>query len=378
MKQDIKEECRRIVWGRLPWLLLAAAMIINVWILWNFEEQREYVETARKLAENGVEYVTLERQEEIIQSFAGPEERHPGKIRVRNLVEGVEQAAKRLKAQDLADIYIEAMKLKGSAARQAEKAFATLDPVLESNKECGIIRQLFVPCGGQFFELFSRWIPLAATIEGILAAVLLMLKCVNEPFDQRTGAVVYTSKRGRRVNHTRFWAVMAVVTGFAGVVWALTLGVAGILFSMGKLWDVKLGSMMVLDMFNPVITRFPVSIGAYTLLQFLVSLCMIWQFGAMAYFAVLNTHNTYTAFGEMAFACLGIVALTQNFPRSTMLYFILRFNPVDFTGKAGRWFASGGSFLSVKGYEVLFLLFWGSLLWGLCIHRSKEFLKEDL
>lgn len=377
-KENMKEECGRIVSGRLFWLLLAAALAVNIWILWNFQGQQAYVETARNLAENGVESVTPEREEEIIEAFAGAEERYPGEVRVRNLVEGAGQLAERLKARDLAAVCTEAMKLTGDAAGYAEKAFEALESVLERNRRDGTARQFFVPCGGRFFELFSRWIPLAATAESILAAVLLMLKYVNEPFDRRTGAVVYVSKRGRKVNYDRFRAVTAAVTGFAVSVWAISLGMTAALFPLGKLWKVKLGSMMVLDIFSPVITRFPVNIGVYMVLQFLVSLCMAWLFGAMAYFTVLRGHNTFTAFGKMAIVCLGTAALTQNYPRDTILYFILRFNPVDFAGKAGRWFASGGTFLSFRGYEVLFLLFWAGVCGGLCVRRNREFLREDL
>lgn len=372
------EECRRILSGRLIWLLLAGAMAFNGWILWNFQGQREYAQAARQLAEKGVESVTEETQEEIIEAFARAEENFPGATRVRNMVEGAERLARQLGAGDLADLCTEAMKLEGDAAEYAEALFAELEPVIEQNRTDGTARQFFVPCGGRFFDLFSRWIPLAAAVESILGAVLLMLKCVNEPFDRRTGEVVYTSKRGRRVNHTRFLAAMAAAAGFTGAVWGLTMGMAGVLFPMGRLWKVRLGSMMVLDNFSPMITRFPVSIGEYMVLQLLVSLCMAWLFGAMAYSAVLKRHNTFTAFGKMALVCLGTAAVTRNFPRKTILYFVLRFNPVDFTGKAGRWFACGGSFLSARGYEILFILLWAGVLGALCIRCSRRFLREDL
>lgn len=78
----------------------------------------------------------------------------------------------------------------------------------------------------------------------------------------------------------------------------------------------------MLDIFSPVITRFPVNIGVYMVLQFLVSLCMAWLFGAMAYFTVLRGHNTFTAFGKMAIVCLGTAALTQNY-LSCLLVIIL-------------------------------------------------------
>ncbi|MDE6063436.1 MAG: hypothetical protein K2G20_02465, partial [Lachnospiraceae bacterium] len=60
------------------------------------------------------------------------------------------------------------------------------------------------------------------------------------------------------------------------------------------------------------------------------------------------------------------------------LFFILRFQPVEFVKNAGRWFASGAGFLSVLYYEAVFVLFWGALLLLLLIRQYKKFRLEDI
>ncbi len=372
------EECRRICCSRLLWLFLMGSMVVNLWIVWNFQEQQEYVEISRKLAESGVLWLDQENVEEILQAFAGSQGGDPGKIPVQNILEGTLHLIREFAAADLADTYILSRKLQGDAAAYARKVYATLEPVIEENRQDKTARGFFVPCGGRFFDLYSRWLSLALTVESILGSVLLMMRCVNEPFDQRTGAEIYASRLGRRIQAVKGRAAIMVSTGCTVAVWAMTMGMAGVVFPLGKLWDTRLGSMMVLDTFFPLVTRFPVSIRGYLGLQFLVCWCVACLFGGLAYVAVTASHRILPAVGKLALICFGVAVLTQVFPRKTVLYFVLRFNPVDFAGKAGRWFASGGSFLSARGYEVLFVVFWGVVVLGWCRARNCRFLKEDL
>lgn len=376
------EECRRILECRMIWLLLAGAMTVNIWMIWNFGEQADYAAVSGELAKRGVKTVTRETQEEIIGAFAAVEERYPGEIRVQNLVEGAVYLARHATAQELAenlaDACVTSMKLEGDAAEYVRKTFGTLESIIEQNQENGTAEQFFVPCGGRFFDLFSRWLPLALTIEAALTSVLLMMKCVNEPFDRHTCAVIYATRTGREINRVKRRCVLTVTAGFTAAVWSMTMVTAGAVFPIGELWDTKLGSMMVLDSFYPLVTRFPVSIRTHMAFQFLLSLCLACVYGEFAYAGIVRTHRAFSAFGKMAFVCFGAAVLTQISPRDTMLYFILRFQPVDFAAKAGRWFASGGKFFSVKGYELLFVIFWGGAAVCFGCLRSRRFLREDL
>ena len=73
-----------------------------------------------------------------------------------------------------------------------------------------------------------------------------------------------------------------------------------------------------------------------------------------------------------------MAAVTEIFPRNSMLLFAVRFNPVEFIKKAGRYFAGGAGFLSVKYYEIAFILCWGVLLLAFLVGRYKSFLAEDI
>lgn len=374
----VKEEIKRILCGRFVYLLLAGALVINLWILWNFREQKEIVDTSRSLKENGTEYVNTQNMEEIISAFDIAEEGRNGEYRIRNMVEGAVYLTDRLSAANLADSYISFWMLNGQAAEYARKAFGSLEGVLQKNRQVGTASQFFVPCSGSFFDLFSRWLPYACTLEAVLAAVLLMMRGVNEPFDTGTKSVVLASKTGRKISRIRGFASLMVSIGLAACIWLATYLLAEAVYQMGILWNTGIGSSMVLDSFFPILSRFPMNILGYTVLQFGMCLCITAVFAGMAYVFVMSAHKTVTAFARMAFACAAAAVFTQLFPRDNLLFFVFRFNPVDFVQKAGHWFVSGGTFLSVRYYEIGMVLFWGAVTAYFFNRRNKKFIKEDI
>ena len=105
-----REEVKRILRGRLFWILFAGALVVNLWFIMNYRGNVPMVAAAVGLEENGVHHVTEENKEEIIAAFAG---REPGnaQISVRNAVEVVPQMAEYLEAADFAEIFIEDLRL---------------------------------------------------------------------------------------------------------------------------------------------------------------------------------------------------------------------------------------------------------------------------
>lgn len=372
-----REEVKRLLTGRLFWILFAGALAVNFWLIASYGENMPLVAAAAALKESGVHHVTTENTEEIIAAFAGkePENRQ---ISVRRAVEAVPLITEQLGAADFAEIFIEDLQLTGEAADMVRNACAPLEKLLLRDRESGTAEALFVPCTAGFFDLFSYFLPTACTVETVLAAVLLMLRCVNAPYDNRSKELVYTTKTGRRLNRMQTESALFTILLFAVALWGITILFAEGVFRMGELWQVKAGSMMMLHFFYPIICRFSISLSTYMLLQAALSVCMALLFGIAAAFFVTRMHRTVTAFFKISFYCALAAAAAEIAPRDSLLFFILRFQPVEFIKKAGRWFASGAGFLSVRYYEAAFVLFWGALLLLLLIRQYKKFRLEDI
>lgn len=371
------EEGKRLLSSHLLWGLLAGALAVNFWIIANYRGQAPMAEAAAGLWDRGVHSVTKENTEVIIAAFAGKEP-PAAQISVCSTVEAVPLMTEKIGAADFAEIFIEKLRLSERTAQAVRNACAPMEEWLARDRENGTAVSLFVPCTSGFFELFSRILPIACTVEAALAAVLFVFYCVNAPYDRRSKELVYTTKVGRRLSRLQMESTFLVICLFTAALWSITFLAAECVFHMGKLWLVKVGSMMMLDSFYPVVCRFSISLGAYMLLQAAMSICISLLFGMAAAGFVEKTHRTVAAFFKMGFVCAAMAAVTEIFPRNSMLLFAVRFNPVEFIKKAGRYFAGGAGFLSVKYYETAFILCWGVLLLAFLVGRYKRFLAEDI
>lgn len=371
------EEGKRLLSGRFLWGLFAGALVVNFWIIANYRGQALMAEEAAGLWDRGVHSVTKENTEVIIAAFAGTEP-PAAQISVRSAVEAVPLMAEKIGAADFAEIFIEKLRLGERTAQAVRNASAPMEEWLARDRENGTAVSLFVPCTSGFFELFSRILPVACTVEAALAAVLFMLRCVNAPYDHRSKELVYTTKVGRRLSRLQIESTSFVICLFTAALWSVTFLAVECVFHIGKLWQVKVGSMMMLDSFYPVVCRFSVSLLGYVLLQATISVCIALLFGVAAAGFVKKTHSAIAAFLKMGFGCAAMAAITEIFPRNSMLLFAIRFNPVEFIKKAGRYFAGGAGFLSVKYYEVAFILCWGTLLLAFLAGRYKRFWVEDI
>ncbi len=372
-----KEEIKRLLTSRLFWLLLAGAVAANLWIIVDYRAQTPMVEATEGLIRNGIHFVTEENREEIILTLE-EKETTDAIIGVRSLLEAVPMMEKQLNGEIFAYLFIEKFKLSEKAAQLAERVGGTLEGFLARDRENGTASALFVPGTNRYFELYSRLLPIVCAVEASLAGILLMLYCVNAPFDNRLKEIVYTTKAGRKSNRFQTESALICIALFTALLWSITLLSAEAVFHMGSLWQVKVGSMMMLDSFYPVICRFSVSLLVYILLQAVLSVVLSLFFGMAAAISLGKTHKTVTAFFKLAFCCASAEAVTKIFPGDSVLFFILRFQPVNFIKKAGRWFASGAGFLSVKYYEAAFILCWGALLFLLLVKQYHHFLMEDI
>ena len=126
------------------------------------------------------------------------DEKEEGVPTFRQIMDGTLYMLKELDSESLAEAFSSSLMLEGEAKEYVKEEYGKLDKILEENRQNGTAASFFVPGSRNFFELFSRWIPLFCTLEGILAGVLLMMRSVSETFSTGTANVVYATKAGGR------------------------------------------------------------------------------------------------------------------------------------------------------------------------------------
>lgn len=368
----IAAELQRIVFWPFFCVFLLGMLVVNGWLLWNYSGQRELVmESVRAQEELGA--LTQDTISEYCRRMKGY-----GDGNAARMIRGAGVMAKKLEAEDLADAYTENYKLSGEAERYARGQFEKLSGMIQKNRENDTANAFFVPCAEDFFSLHGRYIPLFCTIESILLAVFLNLWYLSEPFASRNALLVFSCRKGRKLcRRKRTAGCLATILG-GGALWRITLAAANLFFPLGALWDTQVGSMMMLEQRLPLITEIPMTLAEYMVVQILISLAMAVFFAAVSGCCALHTRNPLTAAAGLGLVCMAAWTVADVFPADTVLWFLIRYNPVSFAAEAGHWTAKGAlSMSSVK--TVAFILgFLGMTAVVMTVWQNIRFGRKDI
>ncbi|GAA6409771.1 hypothetical protein K040078D81_38880 [Blautia hominis] len=374
MREEWKRQmCRPLFWG-----ILIGSILLNMWILANFGGQRELVRKSREIWDELQLPLSEETAEKYLEALEPTEKKQTGVPTFRQIMDGTLYMIKEMDSESMAEAFSSSLRLTGEAEKYVSTEYGKLGEILEENRESGRAASFFVPCSRDFFALFSRWIPLACTLESILAGVLLMMQSVSETFATGTAAVVYTTKAGRKIQDSRRRTAASAGVLFTICIWGVTLMTACVVFPLGSLWKTPVGSMMLLDSFFPILSRIPLTAAGYVGIEFMISIAAALLFSYISFSLVTRNKNSFVSFIQLGFGCTVIYTVTSLFPKNSRFYFILQYNPVDLARKAGHWMVSGGHFFSPRYYEVIVLLCWGGLAGAAAFAARKKFLAEDL
>lgn len=368
---------KRILAQPFLWVFLAGCLLVNGWLLCNYAGQRERVlESVSAEAELGsVNEVSMAEYEKRLKRFDSGVE---GALTAGQMLRAATSMKEELGAEDLTDAYTGNYQLSGSARDYAEERFRRLEPVLDENRENGTAEAFFVPGNENFFELFCRLIPLFCTMEGILAAVFLTLRCVTEPFASGTAELVFSCGMGRRIVRKKQTAGCLAGVLAGTFLWIVTMTAAAVLFPLGDLWDTPVGSMMMLDGMCPLISEIPMTLRTYLSVQAGVSLLAGLLFSLAAGWAALRTRNALTAAAGLGLVCMAAYTLAELFPGAGKAWFWVRRNPVTFAADAGRWLVNGAFSLSSAGQAASLLTLWGAAALLAITWQYMKFLRADI
>ena len=330
----------RVVLSPIFWGLLIGSMGVNAWILINFSGQRAIVEKSVKAWEDLGLPVDENTAEQYLEVLEPGEKKEAGIPTLRQIMDGTVYMTNELDSSVLAENFSSALMLEDGAKKYAEKEYQKMEGILAENRRNQDAAHFFVPGSRGFFE--------------------------------------YTSKTGRKSQDQRRRAAILAGLTFTAVIWGVTILAAALIFPLGPLWKTPIGSMMVLDSYFPVISWFPLHIAGYLGLEFLISVCAAVLFSYIGYTFAAKGRNSFKAFILLGFGCACIYTVTSLFPKWSVVYFILQYNPVDLARKAGHWMVNGASFLSPRYYEITVIILWGILIACAAFRVRRQFLKKDL
>lgn len=390
------DEFKKIFLSPLPLLLLAGSLIMNGWMIWNYSGSRDLIracvdivreagaasgEGEMSVNKTGMLHVTGNNATELyerLKDYDASEDVHQGIPSIKNMLQGAVALCESMTYKDMADAFIREMHLENGAAEYAADQYAMLQEMLNKNRENQVDSAFFVPGHRDFFSVYARWLPLFLTVQSIVAAVIMIIRSVDDPFSDHMESVIYTSLCGRYIHRKKLAAGLLGGIVFAMALWGITFAAANAVLPLGPLWRTPVGSMMVLDNFSPIVGWFPMNLMQYIVCQFLVCVAVVLLFVLAAFGLELHLKNGFYTFMGLGFICACMYALSSLIPRLSILYFILQCNPVDLARKAGHWFVCGSTFLAPKGYELFSVVLWLMILILWAIRQMKIFKKADI
>ena len=285
----------------------------------------------------------------------------------------------------IAEAYIARLELTGAVADLMREKYAKLQYAADEKLQSGEGMTLYF-AGATYYrhtQLF-RVIMGVLLAQGMLLSALIMLLSLGYEFSAKTELVVYFTKKGRRLNHSKLIASIAASFLLYGVIVGVTLAVYLILNPFGGTWgsSVSSGFNFVTDLLagaRPFITWRSFSIGGYLAasvgLTFTLSLC----FALMAYIAGLGTRNSYIGFIVVALVNFANVAIPPGQVFGVSLpTFIFSHSPIWLAIQQGWWFTDGGSNYLWPHFEVITIVGSLTLLTALSFFSWRQFRRRNL
>ncbi|MBM7553101.1 hypothetical protein [Thalassobacillus pellis] len=291
----------------------------------------------------------------------------------------IDEFYQKLDLKDSASAIIGMYGMKDAAADTVRDQFQKLDRRLEELIENGEHKHLFFHNKVyEMHELLFEKIGRALIFELMLLFVLITAAVTNYEFENKTAAVSYTAKRGRKLALAKLAAasiagffVILVLIGVTFTTYFLTYDYSG-------LWNVPISTYFNAEMPLPYITWWNLSFLEY--LGFFVLFVIIIQylFMGITFFLSIFMKNTYLVFFCFLIIAGAGVLLPEIAPHGSNFIFYLQYTPYVMVMNPHEWLMGNGPFTIYKTYEAVTIVVWTLVTGSLCALSIRRFKRMQL
>jgi len=269
--------------------------------------------------------------------------------------------------------------LRGSVANTVRKQYAKLSIRFDKMKENGEYKNLFFigKAYGMHAFLFSTLFKYLI-YEIMILVVLITGYLMSYEFENKTHFVVYTTKRGRKLNKDKFYVAIFTSISVTTIIIGISLGIYFSVVSYSGLWHVPISSSFNWDNKLSYICWFDMSFIKYLFCFIgLVYACEI-LFVCITFIISNFIKSSYMNFFIFAII-FGIVIIVPSFvPVNSNAIFPVHFTPFALILHSPVWFMEKGVFTTFKYYEVDTIAVWVVILLTLCGICIRKFKKQNL
>lgn len=216
----------------------------------------------------------------------------------------------------------------------------------------------------------------------ILTAGYVAARSASLEFAEGTQQLVYTCRRGRRLQHNKLMACLIAVTAIY-LTGALLLA-SGYLICYPQ--GMYLSSPFSADPYAPGLSRFPVSYLGYMFLHLGLGYLIVLVLTLLMFSLVLRRRNPAAGIflflsAGAAMVVLGVFRIPELAPLAVnpiTLLFSFDTQAMQFSLNSGSWFCYNGNPLSLPHIELLGVLLWSILFALVYLVMIKSFQKREV
>ncbi len=288
----------------------------------------------------------------------------------------------------IGESYIAASGAKGNFAKAIQDKYMALQKVVDKKAVKNESLSLYFAAATyerhqQLFRGLIGWL----LIEGALIAILLVFLSMGYENNHRTGALVYSTKKGRRILRTKFIASISAGLGTYVILAMITFLVYFSLNDYGNIWGSNVSSIFnyrydLIAGYRPFVTWQSHSVLTYFMATIGMCAGLIFCFSLMAYgISVLIQHN-YIGFLVFLVINAAIVVLPMQIPQTFTVGIYAKYysmlTPVWLWLKHSIWFTDGDVDILWPHFETLGLCISFLALTAFCGFVTIYFRKRDL
>lgn len=382
-------EIRRILLDWVLWVMVAVSLVVNGWQIWSGSYNRDsYVvfEDTVEIIGNELTAKSLDRLEELYTQEVdtakdryldqmGTEAENLLQLYQRGCLEDDENSFRRLQLWQQIISTREFLLETGAVCStdafresredlflaQVEAQEARITQIQENKENCYLSVAAFTDLRQ---TLYGVLLPLLYA-ELTVMAVYLVLKCTEREFASGTHAIVFVTRKGRKIQISRLWGCIIAMTLVFMLLTGVTLTAYMAFFPQSSALDAPVAAQL----YPSMIPKFNLTGLAYLLLNLAVGYGVVLVFVLLAGSVGVLLHNSYLGFVAVA-GIAGMMAVMQQLCQDKMVLsdLLLAWNPLsviatitdswEIIPRTGDLFLYTADCYSAPFFEVVVLITW--------------------
>lgn len=404
-------ELQKIIRSPIIWLLLIVFTAFNIYFIFSNMYVKDELKIANDIVEKyGVTFddSTLEKMEKDLQSdlvkieedqsvetFLNEltyeiynakddetkkaideiAERYAYLVQASNL----EQRYAKIDVQELQRDILMSMELTGPGARIVERHFEKVDQRLNEFVNNEEYKQWFF--AGNPYRMHShlfRSIFKMIALEGTILVVLMTAFLVCYEQDHRTSLVVYSTKKGRTVQLSKWFASMIASVCTGVFILVLTLGVYFSVYDYSGLWSSSVSSGLNWEHKLPYVLWWDMSYLTYVIFAIGIVISLWLIIATCTFVTSVLLQNSYITMISMFLLLVAIFIVPSALHFSSLLLVIAHFNITLLLLNPHMYFNSLAGLIGFRYFEVTTLVTWTIFAGVLLLISYRYFHRKDL